>query len=379
MEMSSSLVLRGDSGAPRNHTHEATTGEEAEISSFSDNDIMQSLGPALIACKYDISYATVERFSASLTKETKLKECLEILTSAVEFEQFSIRPGEEELIRSLFINNQRFSFDNPNCRDPHVKANALLQAHFSGQPLHGDLAADQKQVVLIASRLLPAMVDVIFFGGWLWLANCAMKVSQMVTQGLWDCDSMLLQLPYFTKELAQRCEDNPGTSVTSVYDFLEMEEHEWRDLLQMPDAQLFEIAKVCKRIPDIDLALHIQNSANIRAEEVISLHIIIERNLVGRTEVGPVYAPKYPKLKEEGWWVMVSDAKTNQLLAMKRVCVKRKSEKVKLDFAAPGQTGRKTYALYVICDSYIGCDLKHYFSVDVKSTGARKDDDYMKE
>ena len=38
--------------------------------------------------------------------------------------------------------------------DPHTKANALLQAHFSRTPLQGDLAADQKAVVLQAVRLL---------------------------------------------------------------------------------------------------------------------------------------------------------------------------------------------------------------------------------
>ena len=38
--------------------------------------------------------------------------------------------------------------------EPRTKANALLQAHFSRQPLSGDLAADQRTVVLQATRLL---------------------------------------------------------------------------------------------------------------------------------------------------------------------------------------------------------------------------------
>ena len=40
--------------------------------------------------------------------------------------------------------------------EPRTKANALLQAHFSRQPLSGDLAADQRTVVLQATRLLQA-------------------------------------------------------------------------------------------------------------------------------------------------------------------------------------------------------------------------------
>lgn len=42
----------------------------------------------------------------------------------------------------------------PKWTDPHTKANALLQAHFSRTALAGDLAADQKTVVQQATRLL---------------------------------------------------------------------------------------------------------------------------------------------------------------------------------------------------------------------------------
>ena len=38
--------------------------------------------------------------------------------------------------------------------DPHVKAYALLQAHFSRAPLSADMAADQRTVLLKATRLL---------------------------------------------------------------------------------------------------------------------------------------------------------------------------------------------------------------------------------
>ena len=44
--------------------------------------------------------------------------------------------------------------------DPHTKANALLQAHFSRSPVQGDLAADQRAVVLQAVRLLQVRAGV---------------------------------------------------------------------------------------------------------------------------------------------------------------------------------------------------------------------------
>ncbi|RWR94339.1 DExH-box ATP-dependent RNA helicase DExH12-like protein [Cinnamomum micranthum f. kanehirae] len=156
-----------------------------------------------IASYYYIGYTTIERFSSSLTLKTKIKGLLEISASALEYAELLIRPGEEELIRKL-INHQRFAVENPKCNDPHEKANVLLQAHFSQHTVVGNLAVDQQEVIISANRLLQAMVDVISSNGWLGLALLAMEVNQMVTQGMLECDSMLLQLPHFTKTLVKK-------------------------------------------------------------------------------------------------------------------------------------------------------------------------------
>lgn len=346
--------------------------EASKCITIEDDFLLSPLNLGMIASYYYISYTTIERFSSSLTSKCKLKGLLEILTSASEYELLPIRPGEEELVRRL-INHQRFSFENPKWADPHVKANALLQAHFSRQPLGGNLASDQQEVLISACRLLQAMVDVISSNGWLSLALLAMEVSQMVTQGIWERDSMLLQLPHFTKELAKKCQENPGKSIETVFDLVEMEDDERRELLQMSDSQLMDIARFCNRFPNIDLAYDIADSDNVRAGDDISVYVTLERDLEGKTEVGPVDAPKYPKTKEEGWWLVVGDTRTNQLLAIKRVTLQRRS-KVKLDFAAPSEVGKKAYTLYFMCDSYMGCDQEYSFTIDVKESAAGEDD-----
>ncbi|WCJ36538.1 U5 small nuclear ribonucleoprotein helicase putative [Euphorbia peplus] len=65
---------------------------------------------------------------------------------------------------------------------------------------------------------------------------------------------------------------------------------------------------------------------------------------------------------------MVGNTKSNQLLAIKRVSLQRKSI-VKLEFAAPLDPGKKSYTLYFKCDSYLGCDQEYGFSIDVKAGG----------
>ncbi|XP_024003677.1 DExH-box ATP-dependent RNA helicase DExH13 isoform X2 [Eutrema salsugineum] len=340
-----------------------------------DNELdLSPLNLGMIASYYYISYTTIERFSSLLASKTKMKGLLEILTSASEFDLISIRPGEEDTVRRL-INHQRFSFENPKCTDPHVKANALLQAHFSRQKISGNLAMDQREVLLSATRLLQAMVDVISSNGCLDLALLAMEVSQIVTQGMWDRDSILLQLPHFTKDLAKRCQENPGNHIENVFDLVEMEDDRRQELLQMSDAQLLDIARFCNRFPNIDLIYEVVDSSEVTPGKEITLQVMLERDMEGRTEVGPVDAPRYPKTKEEGWWLVVGETKTNQLLAIKRIFLQRKA-KVKLAFAGPTEPGEKSYTLYFMSDSYLGCDQEYTFSVDVKDSCAA---DHMEE
>ncbi|KAK3219640.1 hypothetical protein Dsin_013610 [Dipteronia sinensis] len=134
------------------------------------------------------------------------------------------------------------------------------------------------------------------------------------------------------------------------------------------------IARFCNRFPNIDMSYEVQDDENFSAGVNITLPVTLKRDLEGNIEVGPVNASMYPKAKEESWWLVVGDTKsTNQLLAIKRVFLQRKSS-VKLEFAAPAQPGKKTYTLYLMCDPYLGCDQEYSFCVHVKdSTDPYKD------
>ncbi|KAI8022506.1 DExH-box ATP-dependent RNA helicase DExH12 [Camellia lanceoleosa] len=71
-------------------------------------------------------------------------------------------------------------------------------------------------------------------------------------------------------------------------------------------------------------------------------------------------------------WLVTSKV-TKSKLAIKRVSLQKKA-KVKLDFATPGEVGKKTYTLYFMCDSYMGCDQEYSFALDVREVGAIEDD-----
>ena len=75
-------------------------------------------------------------------------------------------------------------------------------------------------------------------------------------------------------------------------------------------------------------------------------------------------APRYPKPKEEAWWLVVGSPKKGTLSAIKRVTLVRKA-KVKLEFNAPAEEGAHDLALYFMCDSYLGADQEHAFTLTV--------------
>ncbi|KAJ1698273.1 hypothetical protein LUZ63_006785 [Rhynchospora breviuscula] len=338
--------------------------ESSKCVAIEEDMYLKPLNLGLIASYYYISYATVERFGSSLTPKTKMKGLLDVLASASEYADLPIRPGEEEQIRKL-IHHQRFSVDNPRMADPHTKANALLQAHFSRHVVVGNLAADQREVLLSAHRLLQAMVDVISSNGWLTLALSAMEVSQMVTQGMWERDPVLMQLPHVSKELAKRCQER---GIETVFDLVEMENSDRMELLQMSDAQLMDIVRFCNRYPNIDMAYEVLDGEDVGPGDNVTLQVTLERDLEGMSEVGPVDAQRFPKPKEEGWWLVVGDTSTNQLLAIKRVALQRRA-KVKLTFVTPSEIGKKNLTVYFMCDSYLGCDQEYNFTINVRENG----------
>ena len=73
-----------------------------------------------------------------------------------------------------------------------------------------------------------------------------------------------------------------------------------------------------------------------------------------------------PQKREEGWWIVIGDPKTNSLTSIKRLTLQHKTQ-LKLDFVAPSTPGSHTYVLYLMSDAYMGCDQEYTFTLDVSS------------
>uniref|UniRef100_A0A452IE01 U5 small nuclear ribonucleoprotein 200 kDa helicase n=1 Tax=Gopherus agassizii TaxID=38772 RepID=A0A452IE01_9SAUR len=340
--------------------------EQSKCISIEDEMDVAPLNLGMIAAYYYINYTTIELFSMSLNAKTKVRGLIEIISNAAEYENIPIRHHEDNLLRQL-AQKVPHKLNNPKFNDPHVKTNLLLQAHLSRMQLSAELQSDTEEILSKAIRLIQACVDVLSSNGWLSPALAAMELAQMVTQAMWSKDSYLKQLPHFTSEHIKRCTDK---GVESVFDIMEMEDEDRNGLLQLSDAQIADVARFCNRYPNIELSYEVVEKESIRSGGPVVVLVQLERE---EEVTGPVIAPLFPQKREEGWWVVIGDSKSNSLISIKRLTLQQKA-KVKLDFVAPA-TGAHNYTLYFMSDAYMGCDQEYKFSVDVKEAESDSDSD----
>lgn len=331
--------------------------EQSKCISVEDEMDMTPLNLGMIAAYYYINYTTIETFSLSLNNKTKIKGLLEIISNAAEYEDVPIRHHEEAILKSL-ASRLPNKLSNQKYNDPHVKTNLLLQAHLSRMQLSAELQSDTEEILSKAIRLIQACVDVLSSNGWLSPALAAMELAQMVTQAMWGKDSYLKQLPHFSQDIIKRCQEK---KMESIFDIMEMEDDERNELLQLTDEQMADVARFCNKYPNIEMSFDVVEKEGIHSGSPVNVLVSLERE---DELVGPVVAPFFPQKREEGWWVVIGDNKSNSLLSIRRLTLQQKA-KVKLDFVAPSP-GHYNYTIFFMSDAYMGCDQEYKFSIDVK-------------
>lgn len=77
------------------------------------------------------------------------------------------------------------------------------------------------------------------------------------------------------------------------------------------------------------------------------------------------HAPRFPKVKDEGWFIILGEVETQDLIAIKRLGFVRGQTNVQLSFYTPEAVGRAIFTVYLISDSYQGLDQQYDICLDV--------------
>ncbi|XP_032538477.1 LOW QUALITY PROTEIN: activating signal cointegrator 1 complex subunit 3 [Chiroxiphia lanceolata] len=382
-----------------------------------DNRNIEPLTYGRIASYYYLKHPTIGMFKEQLKPESNIEELLLILSNADEYTDLPVRHNEDqmnsELAKHLPIEVNPHSFDSS-----HTKTHLLLQAHFSHAMLPcPDYATDTKTVLDQAIRICQAMLDVAAHHGWLVTALNITSLVQMVVQGRWIHDSSLLTLPNIELQhlyLFRKWSQGQRKSVHGGYQgpieclpelmaACEGKENVFACILdsELQTAHISQAWNFLCRLPILNVSLSIKGSWDDPAQpqnEVpvpslttdtrdekrwIKLHAdqeyVLQINLQ-RTQMGyqgkqdsKAIAPRFPKVKDEGWFLILGEVDKKELIALKRTGYVRNRNTVSVAFYTPETPGKCIYTLYLMSDSYLGLDQQYdiYLKIVPASTSAQ--------
>lgn len=326
--------------------------EEDEEDEDDEDTSVSPLNGALIASHYGVRYQTMMELN-KLDNKSKLRSILEIICSASEFEDLSIRYNEPILLEKIY-NQVPVKSNNVDFESPYFKTFILLQAHFSRLKLPIELGKDLKFILSKVLNIIGATVDFLSSEGYLNSIQ-AIDLSQMIVQGLWNRDSPIKQLPHINEGILSRCKKY---NVETVYDIMTLEDDERDDLLQLEGEQLEEVAEFVNKYPNVDISYELPGE--IVADEPSEVIINLERD--EDVDDLDVVAP-YPGKKEQ-WWVIIGDSSTRQLYGIKKTTIAKEQQQVKVDITIPN-SGEHELTVWVMCDSYLDADKELKFKCTV--------------
>ncbi|CAI5529834.1 unnamed protein product [Closterium sp. Naga37s-1] len=293
------------------------------------------LPPGLIASQYYLHFTTAALFTANLTSPPAaaaitLETVLHVLCGAAEFDELPVRHNEE-FVNAELAKHVRWKVDHRTYDDPHTKTNLLLQAHFArlAMPM-SDYETDLKSVLDQTMRVLQAMIDTAATAGWLQPSLLTMRLTQMVIQAVWcDLGSPIAMLPHVTPSLEDALS---AARLASLSTLLSASPHHLRQLLSshLSPAARADFLQALGMLPRVSMSVRVLPSGTADGEKTpaksaaagtapVVVEVSLRRSRPHQPHSLRAYTPFFPKVKEEGWWVVVAAADSPTLLALKRV------------------------------------------------------------
>ncbi|KAH8295111.1 hypothetical protein KR018_007271 [Drosophila ironensis] len=351
-----------------------------------------------ISSYYYLSYRTMKHFLEDLQSGMGTKEVLLAIADSYEFDQQPVRHNEDKYNEQM-AETSRYRPSSASWDSPYTKTFLLLQAHFSRASLpNSDYLTDTKSALDNATRVMQAMVDYTAERGWLSTSLVIQQLMQSVIQARWFDGSEFLTLPGVT-------EDNLDAFLNISH-----EEHDYLtlpvlkelcrrdyDVLANPLRDAFEeheieqMYKVIQDLPDIGIRIYVEGRymdeefakrglslesdtkgewMPLHANANYALVVDLQRlNVSGQRRKGgqnyTVHCPKYPKPKNEAWFLTLGSQANDELLAMKRVSIRGQHSSNRISFQATPRRGRLQLTLYLMSDCLIGFDQQYDLQFEI--------------
>ncbi|KAE9451693.1 hypothetical protein C3L33_16405, partial [Rhododendron williamsianum] len=299
-----------------------------------------------------------------------------------------------------------------------VKTQLLIQAQLTRETeaLSPELQRDFKRVLELAPRLLEELIKMALFQrtaqghGWLRPAIGVLELSQCIIQavplsarktsgGFTDGAAPFLQLPHFNEAVMKKL---ARKKVRSFQELRDMAPKERAELLTQTTgfsaSEILDVDKVLEMMPSLTLEVtcETEGEEGIQEGDAVTLHTWVTLKRANGLIRALPHAPQYPFHKEENFWFLLADPTPNNVWFSQKVSfmdeataitaaskaieetmegagatvketstavreaverVKGGSRLVMGKFQAPPE-GNYNLSCYLVCDSWIGCDIK---------------------
>ena len=169
-----------------------------------EEDTVCSTALGRLASFYYLSHETIQYMSTALTADVPISGLIALLANAKEFYGLPVRHNEEVLNEAL-MHLVPVPVPKHDLENPHVKANLLIQAHLTRCPLPiTDYFTDTKSVLDQSIRVLQGMIDVSAHKGHLRTTLNLVHLMQMLVQGRWLDQSILVNVPHFNDGIIKK-------------------------------------------------------------------------------------------------------------------------------------------------------------------------------
>ncbi|KAI1093636.1 Sec63-domain-containing protein [Rostrohypoxylon terebratum] len=258
---------------------------------------------------YYLSHKTIRHLVKHAKPKASFLDVLSWMSRATEYDELPVRHNEDlinvELSKNLPFDGNAFGLP---MWDPHVKAFLLLQAHMARIDLPiTDYVGDQTSVLDQAIRIIQASIDVLTELGYLSSCLEMIKLLQCIKSARWPQDAPLSILPGTNP-------DSLKDDKTTLQKLSALANPQIEDLarkLNVPSSQQPRFAKAAAIVPNVSVRVE-----DVKAQ---SLVVFMKRlNPVTEREAR-IYAPRYPKPQNEGWFAVVCDVARDEIIGVKRV------------------------------------------------------------
>ena len=352
-----------------------------------DEDQITATTIGRITAYYYLDYTTASMFASRVEDMVDQESVLDVMSKATEFAELPVRHNEEHLNADL-AKQVEYGGMGGAMESPHTKTSLLIQAHIGKVPMPiADYNTDLRSVLEQTGRVLQALVDVTADCGYLSAALHVMRLSQSMTQCIFDGQSSLLTLPHMTKRVAANLHD---AGIASLGALIGKPREQVVGLLRkcgLVGAHASAGAQLLDQLPALRLSAQFGGGAGMavgKGKREVSKgggavcemmagedgEVVMRIEQVNRGKRGArAYVPKSgnlpSKARDEGWWAVLGCKETDELLALKRISIRRHSTNTVLSFLAPEDAGPATLTAYVISDCYLGLDVEHDIPVHV--------------